>query len=279
MTTGEAPLLDGRGTAAGLLCHPVLVTDPTPGQHPDDRACVDGSAGASAKHCADGSGSGAEADDHPAAAEHHHLVGDSAAEWDQRYAGVEQVWSGRPNAALVSEVTGLEPGRALDVGCGEGADAVWLALHGWQVTALDVSRVALDRAAIHARDAGAQVVWVAAGLLDAQLPAAAFDLVSAQYPALRRTRGNDAELALLAAVAPGGTLLVVHHALDVEQAEAHGSDPADYVAPSDISALLGAEWEVEVDEIRARAVPAGAVARHTQDVVLRARRHGRPLRR
>ena len=120
---------------------PCAVTDPTPGQHPDDRASVEDSAGASAKHRADRSDRGAEGDDHLAAAEHHHLVGDSAAEWDQRYAGIEQVWSGRPNAALVSEVTGLEPGRALDVGCGEGADAVWLALHGWQVTALDVSRL------------------------------------------------------------------------------------------------------------------------------------------
>lgn len=95
---------------------PCAVTDPTPGQHPDDRASVEDSAGASAKHRADRSDRGAEGDDHLAAAEHHHLVGDSAAEWDQRYAGIEQVWSGRPNAALVSEVTGLEPGRALDVG-------------------------------------------------------------------------------------------------------------------------------------------------------------------
>lgn len=139
---------------------------------------------------------------------------DAAAEWDERYAGAQQVWSGRPNGALVAEVAGLEPGRALDVGCGEGADAIWLATHGWQVTALDASGVALQRAALHAEQAGAHVQWRHAGLLDAGLPPAAFDLVAALYPALRRTDPDDdaAERALLAALAPGGTLLVVHHA-------------------------------------------------------------------
>ncbi|MDT7553381.1 MAG: hypothetical protein QOI16_1917, partial [Pseudonocardiales bacterium] len=155
------------------------------------------------------------------------------AEWDERYASMDRVWSGRPNGALVAEVASLRPGRALDVGCGEGADAVWLTQQGWAVTALDVSQVALDRAALHAQEAGAAVRWVRAGLVEARLPIAAFDLVSAQYPALLHTAGDDAERTLLAAVAPGGTLLVVHHAdVDTEQAKAHGFDPADYVSPA-----------------------------------------------
>src|SRR6185295_18570046 len=88
-------------------------------------------------------------------------VGDPAvqAEWDNRYLDRERLWSGQPNGALVVEVAGLTPGRALDVGCGEGADAVWLAKGGWEVTALDVSGVALQRAAGHARDAGVAVRW------------------------------------------------------------------------------------------------------------------------
>lgn len=98
-------------------------------------------------------------------------ITNSAAEWDERYSGSEQVWSGQPNAALVTEVAGLDPGRALDVGCGEGADAVWLAGRRWQVTAIDVSQVALERAALVARDAGAHVRWLHAGLVDALLPA------------------------------------------------------------------------------------------------------------
>ncbi len=197
------------------------------------------------------------------------------AEWDERYASMDQVWSGSPNGALVVEVAQLRPGRALDVGCGEGADAVWLARQGWDVTALDVSRVALDRAALHARQAGTTVRWVHAGLVEARLPEATFDLVSAQYPALLHTLGDDAENALLAAVAPGGTLLVVHHAdVDTEQAKAHGFDPADYVSPADVTALLDDSWLVETDEKRAREISGGSGAQHTHDVVLRARRHG-----
>ena len=195
------------------------------------------------------------------------------AEWDERYASTDQVWSGRPNGALVAEVAGLRPGRALDVGCGEGADVVWLAHQGWDVTGLDVSQVGLDRAALHARQAGATVRWVHADLVLAGLPAGAFDLVSAQYPALLRTPGDDAERALLAAVAPGGTLLVVHHAdIDAEQAKEHGFDPADYVSPADVAALLDDGWRIEVDEKRARDITGGAGARHTHDLVLRARR-------
>jgi SAM-dependent methyltransferase len=196
------------------------------------------------------------------------------AEWDRRYADREQLWSGRPNGALVAEVDGLAPGRALDVGCGEGADAVWLARRGWDVTALEVSGVALERAAGHARDAGVAVRWVHAGLVEAGLPPSSFDLVSAQYPALLRTPGAAAERALLSAVAPGGVLLVVHHAgMEDHPVLDGGDDPADYVWPSMIAALLGDDWQVEVDEERPRVAPeGGAGAHHTDDVVLRARR-------
>ena len=200
------------------------------------------------------------------------ITPDGGAEWDERYREMEQVWSGRPNGALVAEAAGLRPGRALDVGCGEGADAVWLAGQGWDVTALDVSQVALDRAAQHAREAGSAVQWLHSGLVGAPLEPAAFDLVSAQYPALPRTPDDDAERALLAAVAPGGTLLVVHHAdIDTEAAKAHGFDPDDYVSPADVATLLDDRWHVEVNERRARHVTGGAGAHHTHDLVLRAR--------
>jgi SAM-dependent methyltransferase len=199
--------------------------------------------------------------------------GDSAASWDARYAEVDRVWSGNPNGALVAEVAARPPGRALDVGCGEGADAVWLARHGWDVTALDVSRVALERAAVHARDAGVEVRWVHAGLLEASLSPGAFDLVSAQYPVLRRSPTHEAEKALLAAVAPGGVLLVVHHAdMDPEHARARGFDPDDYVQPAQVAAMLDEDWQVEVDELRPRRVETGAGAGHSVDRVLRVRR-------
>jgi SAM-dependent methyltransferase len=179
------------------------------------------------------------------------------------------VWSGQPNTALVAEVAELTPGRALDVGCGEGADAVWLAGRGWDVTALDVSQVALERAARHARDEGVEVRWVHSALVGA----GTFDLVSAMYPALARTPTNEAEGLLLAAVAPGGVLLVVHHAdVDREQAKAHGFDPEDYVSPADVAALIGPDWRVELDERRPRDTATGAGAHHTHDVVLCAER-------
>lgn len=203
-------------------------------------------------------------------------MGDPAvrAEWDRRYADREQLWSGTPNGALVAEVEGMTPGRVLDVGCGEGADAVWLARQGWEVTGLEVSGLALERAASHARDAGVEIRWVHAGLAEAGLPPGSFDLVSAQYPALLRTPDAAAERALVAAVAPGGVLLLVHHAgMETRRPEDGDFDPADYVWPSMVAALLDEDWEVEAHEERPRVAPeGGAGAHHHADVVLRARR-------
>ena len=192
----------------------------------------------------------------------------TAGDWDERYATAEQIWSGDPNGALVAEVSGLAPGTALDVGCGEGADAVWLARNGWRVTALDVSRVALERAERHARDAGVSVSWIRSGLVEA--PLGTYDLVSAQYPALERTPTNDAERALMGAVEPGGVLLLVHHYL--EPGSVHGFDPEDYVLPKDVVAMLDEHWRVETDERRPRFVKGGAGAGHAKDIVLKARR-------
>jgi SAM-dependent methyltransferase len=194
-------------------------------------------------------------------------------DWDERYLEADQMWSGEPNASLVSVARRLEPGTALDVGCGEGADAIWLAGLGWRVTAIDVSEVALRRAREAAARIGVEVEWLHAGLLDATLPAAGFDLVSAQYPALSRTATHDAECSLLSAVAPHGNLLVVHHAdVDVEVARSHGFDPDDYMLPANIASMLDDDWQVVVDGRRPRHVVAGAGAGHTHDIILHAQR-------
>ncbi len=199
--------------------------------------------------------------------------GAERAAWDERYRASEQIWSGNPNGTLVTEIAHEPPGRALDVGCGEGADAIWLALRGWRVTALDVSEVALGRARKAADDAGVDIEWLHAGLLDAPIEPGRFDLVNAQYPALLRTPEHDAERALLAAVAPGGTLLMVHHAdIQADHAEEHVFDPADYVVPADMLALLDDHWILQVNEPRPRDVRSGGGAHHILDRVLRARR-------
>ena len=195
-------------------------------------------------------------------------------EWDERYHSfLDSLPAQRPNPAVIAEITGLPTGSVLDIGCGMGADAVWLAGQGWDVTATDVSQVALDHAAAAATEAGVRVAWIRSRLEDLNLPAGGFDLVTAHYPALLHSPEQDAERALLAAVAPGGLLLVVHHAdIDIELANSHGFDPAVYLVHDDVVALLGSDWDVTVDRRRLRPVPAGPDGQHTHDDIIAARR-------
>lgn len=198
-----------------------------------------------------------------------------AAEWDARYSEPGgPMWSGRPNGRLVAEVADLAPGRALDVGCGEGADAIWLARRGWTVTAVDISDVALCRAREAAELAGVVVDWVGGDALQTPLPAHSFDLVSMQYPAVPKAAGEAAVRMLLDTVRPGGLLLAVYHDLDGEHREhmkSQGVDPADYVGADDLYRLLGDDFAVERHAVEPRIDPPAA-APHIADVVLRARR-------
>jgi thioredoxin reductase/SAM-dependent methyltransferase len=201
------------------------------------------------------------------------------ADWDHRYGG-EQVWSGNPNGTLVHEVAGLTPGRALDVGAGEGGDAVWLAEQGWSVTASDVSQRALARVRAEAERRGLQVECqhVDANALD-PYATAAHDLVSAQYASIPRTPDGRAVHNLLDAVAPGGALLVVSHDLEPmrapidTQVHSQAFDPDAYVRVEDFVAALDGSpgWDIEVYEKRPRP-PGAASTHHVDDVVLRARR-------
>jgi SAM-dependent methyltransferase len=194
-----------------------------------------------------------------------------AIEWDERYA--DRLWSGRANGVLVVEVETMRPGRVLDVGCGEGGDAIWLARRGWAVTAVDVSQVAIDRGVEAARAAGVEVTWQWADLLATPPPAGAFDLVSLHYPALRHTADDATIDHLLDAVAPGGTLLVVGHGpVSPEFAHSHGFDPAEYLQPPDFTDRLGAGWTVVTNERRLRVDHAHEGSPMTHDVVLRALR-------
>jgi thioredoxin reductase/SAM-dependent methyltransferase len=205
------------------------------------------------------------------------------ADWDHRYGG-DQLWSGNPNGTLVNEIRGLSPGRALDVGAGEGGDALWLAEQGWRVTASDISRRALARVAAEAERRGAHVEChhADANALDA-FEVAAFDLVSAQYASIPRTPDDRAVANVLNAVAPGGTLLVVSHDLEPMRAaidtRTHTQlfDPDAYVRVDDFAAALAGSpaWDIEVHEKRPRPPGAASASHHVDDIVLRARRRAR----
>ena len=187
--------------------------------------------------------------------------------WDEFYRSREQLFSGRPNGALVDEAAALAPGRALDLGCGEGADAHWLAERGWQVTAVDLAEVALQRAAAADHPA---ITWQRADLLSTPPPAASFALVSAQYFPIPRELGPDPVRGLIEAVAPGGTLLVTaHDPADVP--DGHDFDPHGFVQPAEIAELLEESWTVLVHERRERSAPTPDTP-HVHDLVLRAQR-------
>ena len=199
-------------------------------------------------------------------------------DWDHRYSG-DQLWSGNPNGALVAEVAGMRPGRALDVGAGEGGDAVWLATQGWSVTANDISSRALGRIAAEAERRGLAIELLhgdanAVGLVGADR----FDLVTAHYASIPRTPDQRVVAAMVGAVAPGGTLLVVSHDIAPMRHPVDTTitsrifDPDAYVRVDDVAAALrdDPDWIIETHVTRAR--PAGAASHHADDIVFRARR-------
>lgn len=164
--------------------------------------------------------------------------------WDAMYRNHPTAWDGEPNPLLARETEGLEPGTALDMGCGEGSDAIWLANRGWHVTAVDISNVALDRA--RAADPDQKVTWRQADMLVWQPPADAYDLVSAHF--LHIPPADRAALfgRLAAAVRPGGMLLFVsHHPSDLKSTVGRPPLPELYFTAEDVAALLSpGRWEI-----------------------------------
>ncbi|WP_129656297.1 bifunctional NAD(P)/FAD-dependent oxidoreductase/class I SAM-dependent methyltransferase [Rothia halotolerans] len=204
-----------------------------------------------------------------------------AADWDGRYSGDLQ-WSGNPNGSLVAEAAGLTPGTALDIGAGEGGDALWLAEQGWRVTASDISKLALERVRAEAQRRSLPVETLQTDANAAEpFDRARYDLVTAAYASIPRTPDARGVTNFLDAVAPGGRLLIINHDVsDIREtlstAEPESTRPFDheaFVGTDDFVEALTAspEWEIEVNERRER--PAGAAsAHHVHDVVLRARR-------
>ena len=150
-------------------------------------------------------------------------------EWDLRYAESGLLWSSAPNRFLVAEVEELEPGRALDLACGEGRNALWLAARGWRVTGVDFSEVAIGKARERAAQESWDVDFVCADLCEYEPAHEAYDLVLVFYLHLPASERRVVLERATAALAAGGTFLLVGHDL---------SNPSDGVGgPSDLALL------------------------------------------
>jgi len=217
--------------------------------------------------------------------EHHHgateAAGDrprwDAAFWDERYSSSDSLWSGHVNAVVRDEVEGLEPGRAIDVGCSEGGDALWLASRGWTVLGVDVSQVAVDRAAARAAEVGlaAAATFEVRDLMAWTPPASSYDLVSVSFVHLPADDRRTVYAGLAAAVAVGGTFLVAaHHPSDIGVVP-RPPYPDLFFTPEDLVADLQAgegEWEIVTAEARPRSATHDGHDVTIADTVLRARR-------
>lgn len=214
---------------------------------------------------------------HPESPEHHASPGTPAEAWEFRYAQAPKRWSGNPNATLVDVVGDLTPGRAVDLGCGEGADAIWLARQGWHVLGVDISPTAVARAHAAAVEAGVdgRVTFEAHDLSEWE-PEGEIDLVTASFFHSREELPRTEILRrTIAHVAPGGHVAIVSHLAPPPWSEHTHHDELLLDADGEVAALaLGDGWDVVLAEQRQRAAtsPGGEPAT-LEDVAVLLRRN------
>ncbi len=196
-------------------------------------------------------------------------ISDAQQAWEEHYGRNERMWSGRVNVRLAELVEQMSPSRALDLGCGEGGDAMWLAEQGWRVTAVDISQTALDRASADAvaRDLAAQIDFQRHDLTQS-FPSGAFDLVSAQF--LHSTVPWDRPRLLRRAaetVAPGGALVIVDHGGAPPWASKLDDHHLEFPTADEVVTSLDLD-ESHWDRVRVAAVERNAVGPGGQEAVL-----------
>lgn len=191
-----------------------------------------------------------------------------SAEWDQRYAQSDLVWTAEPNRFVVAEVQDLPPGRALDLGTGEGRNALWLAAKGWQVTAVDFSAAGLDKARRLAQARGLPVDWVLADVLDYQPETAAYQLVLLAYLQLAAASLDRVLRQAARALVPGGTMLVVgHDVTNLTEGVGGPQDPALLHTPEAITRALSGLVVQRAERVRR---PVGEDGHEAIDTLVRA---------
>jgi SAM-dependent methyltransferase len=193
-------------------------------------------------------------------------------DWNARYASSGLLWTAEPNRRFASEVEDLEPGRALDLACGEGRNAVWLAERGWRTTGVDFSDVALEKARRLAASRGVEVEWVLADVLDHEPERGAFELVAVLYLQLPHEELAVALRSAVDALALDGTLLVLgHDTTNLTQGYGGPRDASVLFTPEDVVAELGG-LVVERAEKVPRAVTLEDGEATAIDALVRARR-------
>ncbi|MGH3519165.1 MAG: class I SAM-dependent methyltransferase [Haloechinothrix sp.] len=193
-------------------------------------------------------------------------------DWDAKFAASDFLFTDRPNQTLVAEVAGLETGHALDLGAGQGRNAVWLAAQGWQVTAVDFSQVGLAQAADLADAKGVELSFVLADAVDWTPPVNAFDLVLVCYLQLPAAELRGVLTGAAAAVASGGTMLVIGHDRDnLTRGTGGPQDPDVLYTVDEVSQALPG-LRIERAERFDRLVDTELGPTHAIDTVVRATR-------
>ncbi len=199
-------------------------------------------------------------------------AGSAREDWNARYSATELVWTAEPNRHFVSEVEELPPGRALDLACGEGRNAVWLAQRGWRVTGIDFSDVALAKAERLAAGRGVDVEWVLGDVVEQEPEAGAFDLVAVLYLQLPEDALTKALHGAASALAPGGTLIVLgHDTSNLNEGYGGPKDARVLFTPDEVVAALGGLTVERAEQVR-RSVALEQTEAVAIDAFVRARR-------